>query len=361
MPEDNIIINQHYIYFPLFPDRKPYLTFSSSDDFTLAIYNSAKNWDGTIYYSTDAENWSTWDGTTTLSSLDGKLYVRGSNNSKLNTAYVQGWFVLTPDSSNTINCSGNIENLLDWETVEAGNHPVMADYCFYRLFLNCTALTKAPDLPATTLSAKCYSNMFAGCTSLATAPRLPATTLAVSCYSGMFYNTALQDPPALPATTLAISCYDSMFKNCASLGVPPALPATTLAESCYKEMFYGCSWLAYMPTLPANLETTIVWPDYCYQKMFYGCIRLLILTPMQNRNATSISHGTSCFEGMFMNCSNVKVLQTPDPVGDYQNYLFTTFSSGNSWANNMFAGTGGTTTSIYNSNSCIYTSNQLGW
>lgn len=362
MPEDNIIINQHYIYFPPFPDRNPYLTFSSSDDFTLATYNSAKNWDGTLYCSTDAESWSTWDGTTTLSSLNGKLFIRGSNNSKITYVYSQSWWVLTPDSNNTISCSGNIENLLDWETVEAGNHPIMADWCFYNLFLNCTALTKAPDLPATTLSVRCYASMFSGCTGLTTAPKLPATTMADYCYEGMFHNnSALHNPPALPATTLATGCYSGMFMNCTSLGVPPDLPATTLAKECYQDMFYGCAVLAYMPLLPANLETTIVWPNYCYQRMFQGCTEMLILTPMQNLNATSVSHGTKCFEGMFKNCTNVKVLQISEPLGEYQNYLITTYSSGNSWANEMFAGTGGATTTINNFNSRIYTSNQLGW
>ena len=49
-------------------------------------------------------------------------------------------------------------------------------------------MTKAPELPATTLADYCYQNMFAGSTSLTTVPELPATVLANSCYRDMFYG-----------------------------------------------------------------------------------------------------------------------------------------------------------------------------
>jgi hypothetical protein len=61
------------------------------------------------------------------------------------------------------------------------------------MFLDCTSLIKAPELPATSLMTHCYYGMFYGCTSLTKAPDLPATTLAQSCYSGMFEGcTSLQ-------------------------------------------------------------------------------------------------------------------------------------------------------------------------
>ena len=60
------------------------------------------------------------------------------------------------------------------------------DYCFYKLFYNCSSLTTAPELPATTLAENCYNHMFGNCTSLTKAPELPATTLANECYKTMF-------------------------------------------------------------------------------------------------------------------------------------------------------------------------------
>jgi hypothetical protein len=46
------------------------------------------------------------------------------------------------------------------------------------MFYDCTSLTIAPELPATTLADNCYQYMFYNCASLITAQSiLPATTL----------------------------------------------------------------------------------------------------------------------------------------------------------------------------------------
>ena len=91
--------------------------------------------------------------------------------------------------------------------------------------------------------------MFRNCTSLTQAPALPATTLAIYCYSYMFYDcTSLTQAPALPATTLASSCYKSMFQGCTALTKAPALPATTLEGNCYQSMFYVCTSLKFSTT-----------------------------------------------------------------------------------------------------------------
>ena len=164
-----------------------YLTFSSANSFTIAVNNTTKNWDGALYYSTDAAEWSEWDGTTAIASAkdngEQRLYMRGAGNSIFGaTNYKTRWVV----TGENVKCNGNIECLLDYETVTAGKHPTMASNCFRHLFYGCTALTTAPSLPATTLATYCYSNMFNGCTSLTTAPSLPATTLANYCYYQMF-------------------------------------------------------------------------------------------------------------------------------------------------------------------------------
>ena len=131
----------------------PYLTFKSPNSFTLAVYDATKHWDGTIEYSTDASTWSTWDGTTTLSSdTSGSrdvLYLRGTGNTVITGNNVNYKWVLT---GNNIKCIGNIENLLNYSTVTAGNHPAMSSHCYRYMFQDCIALTQAPSLPATTLA-----------------------------------------------------------------------------------------------------------------------------------------------------------------------------------------------------------------
>ena len=113
------------------------------------------------------------------------------------------------------------------------------------MFFNCTSLTSAPELKATTLATECCYYMFYGCTSLASAPKLPATKLADFCYRQMFYGcTSLASAPDLPATELANSCYYYMFYGCTSLASAPELKATTLAKNCYYRMFSGCTKLS---------------------------------------------------------------------------------------------------------------------
>jgi hypothetical protein len=110
-----------------------YLTFRSDSSFTLKVNNNTKNWDGTLYYSTDLETWSEWDGTTTLNSVNNKLYLRGKGNTVITGSdnQINYRWVLT---GSNIECTGNIENLLDWETVESGSHPSMGPYCYAYLF-----------------------------------------------------------------------------------------------------------------------------------------------------------------------------------------------------------------------------------
>jgi hypothetical protein len=278
--------NTYYLIVPV-----AYLTFQSPSSFTLKVQDNTKHWNGTLYYSTNLKTWSIWDGTTTLNSVNNKLYLRGTGNTRITGNNQNYRWVLT---GSNIECTGNIESLLDWETVESGNHPSMASYCYANLFRDCTALVSAPALPATTLAMDCYRSMFQGCTALVSAPALPATTLADFCYSAMFSGcTALASAPALPATTLATSCYLSMFQGCTALTSAPALPATTLADNCYQYMFYGCTSLTTVPALPA---TTLA--NNCYYYMFYGCTAL---TSPPALPATTLA--SNCYNSMFQGCT----------------------------------------------------------
>ena len=173
------------------PEGKSYLTFSSPKSFTLKVNNATKNWDGTLEFFDYDKTWTIWDGTTILfaDNHDGEyvLYLRGTGNTVITgSSEIYRWVLTGSD----IKCIGNIENLLDYATVASGNHPTMADYCYYCMFQDCTSLAQAPALPATTLADYCYQNMFSHCTSLTQAPVLPATTLAAVCYFGMFNGCA---------------------------------------------------------------------------------------------------------------------------------------------------------------------------
>ena len=286
-------------YTPFKPAGKSYLTFSSPNSFTLAAETATKYWAGTLEYFASDRTWTTWDGTTPLSSVNSNdeyvLYLRGTGNTALSyhdeteDTYA-GWVINGTD----VRCNGNIETLLDYATVETGQHPAMANFCFSSLFFGCAALTQAPSLPATTLAVGCYMGMFANCTSLTQAPALPATTLVAGCYDEMFVGCiSLTQAPALPATMLAEQCYFLMFQNCTGLIKAPVLPATTLAVGCYGGMFYGCTSLTQIPALPA---TTLA--NQCYYGMFIGCTAL---TQAPALPATTLAN--QCYYDMFQGCT----------------------------------------------------------
>ena len=323
--------------------------FYSLKPFSLYTYTRAKNWNGTLQYSTDNSSWSTWDGKITLTAAqsDGwyKLYLRGSGNTYLSGSSNTSRWVFA--GAGTATCAGNLNKLLNYNgTVTLGYNAFaflfynwgnvdfkvtlpstsLATYCYQYMFYNCASLTTAPALPAETLANYCYSRMFQGCTSLITAPTLPATTLANYCYQYMFYECgALTAAPALPATTLTNYCYSNMFNGCGLLTTAPTLPATTLATYCYASMFNGCGLLTTVPALPATTLAT-----YCYQYMFSGC-------------------------------SNIKLSTTQ--TGAYQTaYRIPTSGTGTtatSALGSMFSNTGGSFTGTPTINTTYYTSNTV--
>ncbi len=277
------------------PPVPTYITFYSASPFTIKLSSTSKQWNGTIQYSTNLSSWSTWTGTGTLSSANNGsgnvLYMRGTGNTAITTTVK--YFVIT---GTAVSCTGNIENLLDYETVLNGEHPQMRSFCYSGMFNGCTALVSAPELPATTLMEGCYKQMFSGCTSLASAPALPATTLAASCYDEMFSGcTSLASAPVLPATTMEQYCYQKMFNGCTALVSAPELPATTLSNACYINMFNGCTALVSAPVLPA---TTLA--DNCYNSMFMGCTALVSAPELP-----VITAKTRCYYSMFSGCTSL--------------------------------------------------------
>ena len=331
------------------PEGKSYLTFSSLSIFTLEVNNATKRWDGTLEYFTSDRTWTTWDGTIILSAHNNDdeyvLYLRGTGNTKITgNGTNKNWIITGTD----IKCIGNIENLLDYATVASGKHPTMAQYCYAYMFRDCTALTQAPALPATTLASNCYAHMFSGCTAITQAPALLATTLADSCYSRMFYGCALIQAPSLPATTLAKFCYKEMFQDCTELTQAPILPATTLAVSCYNGMFQDCTGLTQAPALPA---TTLA--GNCYFSMFNGCTSLIQAPALP---ATTMAN--NCYRDMFRSCISLKLSSTQ--TGEYtQEYRIPSSGEGAVLSGaliDMFASTGGTFTGTPTINTTYYLS-----
>ena len=138
-----------------------------------------------LEYSTDGNTWSPFEvgsTTVTFANIGDKMYMRAtsSGNTGMSSSFSDyNQFLMM----GKISASGNVNTLLD----QNGN-ATLTEWCYFNMFQNCTSLTSAPELPATTLANFCYANMFNRCTSLTSAPELPATTLAENCYASMFQD-----------------------------------------------------------------------------------------------------------------------------------------------------------------------------
>ena len=251
--------------------------------------------------STDGLTWTDYTiGTSILLPNAGdKIYFRKSTDGVATSFSTSTNYYYKFVMSGSIAASGNVMSLVDKYYL---TKTIPCNWCFSNLFYDCTALTTAPQLPATTLDTLCYNYMFFRCSSLTAAPELPATTLANNCYMNMFMNcTSLTDIPGLPATTLANSCYQSMFSACYALTTPPELPATTLDTSCYQYMFQACTTLTVLPQLPA---TTLA--DNCYKRMFNYCTALKVNTTgpgVEWSIPAEATGATNAATEMFMNTS----------------------------------------------------------
>ena len=265
----------------------PYVTFKAEQPQTFKMTEINGYTISGLEYSVNFGEWKTVvaNKEITFGGTNGDLRLRGTNTDGTASAYNRHSTITFTDSNVKVACTGDIRTLLNWKiysTVDTQN----ARFC--KLFYGCTALTSAPDLPATTLANECYYGMFVDCTSLASAPELKATTLEDKCYNRMFFNcTSLTSAPDLPATELATECCYYMFYGCTSLASAPDLPATELANYCYYYMFYGCTSLTSAPELKA---TTLA--ANCYYRMFNKCTLLTSVTMLAPSN--QISNKTNC-------------------------------------------------------------------
>ena len=264
-----------------------YLTFTAKEAGSTITFGWKTGSD--VMYSTDSGN--SWSGYTRgtqiqLDKVGSTVSFKGKN---VTTNYDKHFTM-----KGKIEASGSVTSLTDGEGNKTDVN--LSKECYEYMFYECTSLTTAPELPATTLQPYCYAFMFYGCTSLTTAPELPAEQLASICYNSMFSGcTSLTTAPKLPAKQLASFCYEYMFYGCTSLTTAPELPAEQLAESCYEYMLSGCTSLTEAPELKA---TTL--QNACYEYMFSGCTSL---TEASELPATTLA--SFCYASMFSGCTSL--------------------------------------------------------
>ena len=184
----------------------PYVTFKAEAEQKFKMTNEVNNLIDGLEYSVNGGDWKTVVENTEVpfGGDKGDLRLRGTNAAGTSVGYGHSTIKFTVPTVK-VACTGDIRTLLNWKyyyNVDTQN----ARFCY--LFENCSVLTSAPELPATTLAESCYSGMFKGCTSLTSAPELPATTLAENCYTGMFYNCTKLATVTMLALSDQITKYD---------------------------------------------------------------------------------------------------------------------------------------------------------
>ena len=144
--------------------------------------------------------------------------------------YVQ--FVMTGSLAG----SGNIQSMLNWSAS-------CPDFCFFNLFVLCSSLTSAPELPSLQLGNYCYRQMFRE-SSITAMPELPATVLGQSVYDTMFFRCySLAGTVMLPALLFTTGCYSSMLRQTAITEINIAA-SSGLATNSMLNMLYGCASLS---------------------------------------------------------------------------------------------------------------------
>lgn len=312
--------------------------------FTALVDNSTIGKTGTytssLEFSVNGSTWNVFDNSTTINLNAGeKAYFRGTNTRLASSDSVCTTFVMT----GSIAGSGNVMSLLyanDFDTrlsLTVGNE-------FRSLFINCTALTSAPELPATTVSGwSTYDRMFKGCTSLVAAPDLPASSLSRGCYTSMFEGcTGMLTAGTMSITSVAQDSLNSMFKGCSALidASNIEINATSISTSSFLGMFYNCISLV----SPPSLRIVGAYANTAFSQMFYNCgIKSFPSFHMTNIGASELQYmfyGCSSMEGdidlssctsaygtyqcreMFRNCSKITKAVLPSitevPASAYQ-------------------------------------------
>ena len=160
----------------------PYVTFKA-DGWQIFKMTTNENYKITrLEYSVNGGDWITVteDSRVNFGAEYGDLRLRGKNpDGTATNSSLYSTIAFINDNVN-VACTGDIRTLLDWEkykTVDTSK----ARFC--RLFENCSVLTSAPELPATTLAQHCYYSMFSGCKKLSTVTMLAPSGQITNSYA----------------------------------------------------------------------------------------------------------------------------------------------------------------------------------
>ncbi|MBP3200920.1 MAG: InlB B-repeat-containing protein, partial [Lachnospiraceae bacterium] len=209
---------------------KDYLKFTSNQNGSTVKYVVNGTVNAEIGYSKDGSTFTKWNANENIT-LDANEYIYVYNRKDtLSRDYAN---YLTFAMTGSIAASGNAMSMLNFIDE-------VPSYGFRELFSGCSALTKAPELPATKIGELSYSYMFYGCSNLKEAPDLPAKIVLALSYEEMFSNcTSLERGPYIKGTNLRQEALAYMFNNCTSLNYIKLDYAYDINHTCFGNWVSG--------------------------------------------------------------------------------------------------------------------------
>ena len=160
----------------------PYVTFTANGEQTFKMTTNENYKIIGLEYSVNGGDWITVteNSRVNFGAEYGDLRLRGKNPAGTATNSSLYSTIAFIEENVDVACTGDIRTLLDWEkykTVDTSK----ARFC--SLFKDCSVLTSAPELPATTLAQICYYSMFSGCKKLSTVTMLAPSGQITSSYA----------------------------------------------------------------------------------------------------------------------------------------------------------------------------------
>ena len=222
------VVTQNCEYSPVHHYENDYLTFRITSAGTICWKSVGTGHTDTIEYSLNGGEWTSVTAASTPTGInvvaDDVIRFKGTNTtyagSKANYASFGKDTSGATDISSTAHfvAEGNVMSLIYGDNFIGQTTFNGGTFNFCSLFKR-TNVESAENLvlPALTLTEYCYRALFSWCTYLTKAPQLPATTLAKGVYWYMFENCAIVEAPELLAEHLVAECYGNMFTGCTSL------------------------------------------------------------------------------------------------------------------------------------------------
>ena len=222
------VVTQNCEYSPVHHYENDYLTFRITSAGTICWKSVGSGYAKTIEYSLNGGEWTSITAALSPTAInvvaDDVIRFKGINTtyagSKANYASFGKDTSGATDISSTAHfvAEGNVMSLIYGDNFIGQTTFNGGTFNFCSLFKR-TNVESAENLvlPALTLTEYCYRALFSWCTYLTKAPQLPATTLAKGVYWYMFENCAIVEAPELLAEHLVAECYGNMFTGCTSL------------------------------------------------------------------------------------------------------------------------------------------------